>query len=101
MPREYTAQDRNITARAGDTFIVVLEANPTTGYTWEIAFDTAVLDLLDQQIAVAGTGIGAGSVERIRFRARATGQTPIHLRYKRSWEATSAREVVLSVQIAP
>jgi predicted secreted protein len=34
MPQEYTASDRVIWVRVGEDFVVVLAANPTTGYEW-------------------------------------------------------------------
>jgi inhibitor of cysteine peptidase len=85
------AQDdgRTITLKSGDTLIIELEGNPTTGFSWEVeAVDDAILALQgDAQYTASETGlVGSGGVFTFTFRAASKGQTPLQLVYHRSWE---------------
>ncbi len=99
MPKEYTDRDHEITARIGEDFSVALPANPTTGYEWVPEFDATMLQLTDRQFSSSGAQIGAGGVERFRFKALTAGDAYLRLIYKRSWEAISAKVVSIHVHI--
>jgi predicted secreted protein len=63
-----------------------VNANPTTGYTWEVGFDQSLLKLV-KRYTPSGTGmIGAGGVESFEFEGMKAGETEIYLNYKRSFE---------------
>ncbi|MEP7135294.1 MAG: protease inhibitor I42 family protein [Chloroflexota bacterium] len=85
-----TEQDagKTITLKTGDTLIVSLEGNMTTGFSWIPATQTPVL--LEQVGEVAVTpvsnAIGAPGKILLQFKATEKGQTNLHLDYKRSWE---------------
>jgi inhibitor of cysteine peptidase len=80
-----------IHVRAGETFAIVLEGNPTTGYSWQADADPEHLQLLDQTFEQEGKGIGAGGREVLRFRAVSAGEVDVACAYKRPWDA-KARE---------
>jgi predicted secreted protein len=79
-----------VTSRVGETFTITLAANHTTGYAWTLAQPP------DPQVAVsmgsvypgppAGSPPGRGSQEVWTFRAVGTGETPLTLEYRRSFE---------------
>ena len=79
-----------VTARVGETFTITLASNHTTGYAWTLAQPP------DTQVAVSlgsvypgpppGSPPGRGSQEVWTFRAVGTGETPLTLEYRRSFE---------------
>lgn len=68
--------------------VVILSANPTTGYTWalEIA-DEAVVSVTDDGIAPDSEELtGAGGMQRFELVGKAQGYTTVTFVYARSWE---------------
>jgi inhibitor of cysteine peptidase len=74
---------------AGDTILIQLFDNPTTGYRWEVeAAD-------ERHVTLAGTSFSAASPEKagsggtrtFAFSALSPGATEIRLVRRRSWEA--------------
>jgi len=60
---EFTNPAQRITVPVGVSFTINVNANPTTGYTWEVGFDQSLLKLV-KRYTPSGTGmIGAGGVE--------------------------------------
>lgn len=74
--------------RREQTLVVTLEANPTTGYTWEVAtIDESILRLLGEpQFLPESSAVGAGGTQTFRFEAIGTGQMDLQLVYRRPWE---------------
>lgn len=88
------AQDngRTLELSNGDTLIVGLEGNPTTGFSWEVeAVDDAVLAPQgDADYTASETGlVGSGGIFAFTFKAARKGQTQLQLVYHRSWEETA------------
>jgi inhibitor of cysteine peptidase len=94
LPRELTPADfgRVVELQRGQTVIVELSANRTTGYTW-----VAVLNgdpvLLQQGPARYVTSqsqdpnvVGAGGTEIFTFVANGVGEQEIEFEYRRPWE---------------
>lgn len=86
MPKTYTRDHPSIGVKAGDRFVVELDANPTTGYQWQPVFDPAALRLVGRDFSLAGAAIGGGGVERFRFESLAAGASQLSFAYQRSWE---------------
>jgi predicted secreted protein len=65
----------------GDTLVVRLAANPTTGYDWRLVSTNATLlpAAGDPQYAQAGELVGAGGVVTFRFLAEAAGEATVQL----------------------
>lgn len=99
MASVYTKSDNEITASVGDSIVIELEGNPTTGYEWKLHFDSDKLKLLDQQYKVGGGSIGAGGVQRFKIEALKPGQTTIRAVYKRAWEADPLEEHTFRVKV--
>jgi inhibitor of cysteine peptidase len=85
----------------GDTMEVVLDGNPTTGFTWEsVAPDTAVLQQVGEPEFVAETELlGSGGKFTFRFQAVGSGQTVLQLIYHRPWETDVAPERTFEVTV--
>lgn len=74
----------------GNTLVVTLLSNGTTGFSWgenaRIA-DTGIIHQLEHQYVDAETDIvGAPGVEKWTFEALDTGTTIVHLEYGQPWE---------------
>jgi len=85
----YTGNDSSIKAQAGGNFLIRLDSNPTTGYSWELADDYSqtVIELIESTYQAPETQRkGAGGQELWQFKAVGTGNTLITLRYRRPWE---------------
>jgi inhibitor of cysteine peptidase len=87
--------------KAGQTLVVSLEGNPTTGYTWEAAeLDEQVLRQLGEaEFNPESDAIGAGGVQTLRFETVNSGQTTLNLVYRRPWEADEEPTETFSVQV--
>jgi predicted secreted protein len=92
---------RVITIKNGDTLIIELEGNITTGFNWIPAPQNPVL--LDQagqpEVTPVSDQVGAPGKIILQFKAVAQGQTILHLDYKRSWETSVAPEKTYEVTI--
>ena len=80
---------REMQLKKGQTLVVTLEGNPTTGYTWEVAepLDEQVLRQAGEpEFKAESDLVGAGGVQILRFEAVNAGQTTLKLAYRRSWE---------------
>ncbi len=100
---QMAAADSDSTGRmgVGDTLIIELRGNPTTGYQWQL--DTADTRVLEPQgepdYAVSSNAMGAGGTYTFRFKAVASGQTTLRLVYKRPWEDSLSDETFEAVII--
>lgn len=73
----------------GQTLILTLPANPTTGYRWLVQNPAAkVLRSLGPEVYSAPEDIGivgSGGVSTWRFQAQTTGNDHLHLVYQQPW----------------
>jgi inhibitor of cysteine peptidase len=74
----------------GNTLIVTLYSNMTTGFSWDenaqIA-DTSILQQMEHQyISPESNSIGAPGLQQWTFKALKAGMTTVHLEYSRPWE---------------
>lgn len=76
-----------IEIKNGDNFSIVLETNPTTGYEWQVDFDSVYLELVEQKYAPDSPElIGSGGKETFKFLAKKSGTIEITFSYLRLWE---------------
>jgi inhibitor of cysteine peptidase len=77
-----------VTFEVGQTLVLTLASNPTTGYEWEVAeIDEAILkESYHEYKADWPVLIGSGGKDIWHFRAEAEGRTTLTLNYRRSWE---------------
>ncbi|GAK61400.1 secreted protein-like protein [Candidatus Vecturithrix granuli] len=73
---------------AGDVFVIVLEGNPTTGYTWELdTLDATIVQQIGEaEFTPESDAIGSGGKFTFRFQAISAGQSFLKLLYHRPWE---------------
>ncbi|NOH01564.1 MAG: peptidase inhibitor I42 [Chloroflexi bacterium] len=73
-----------IEAAAGDEFTIVLDANPSTGYHWELVeeLDAGVVQFVSRDYSAdQPVTIGSGGVDVWTFQAVGAGETQITLGY--------------------
>jgi len=69
-----------ILVKAGETFFIVVESNPTTGYHWEIVGDLNGVELVSREYTAGEPVIpGSGGVEVWIFKAVSSGETLVTL----------------------
>jgi predicted secreted protein len=89
-----------IEVEAGQTFVFSLESNPSTGYSWQLQFDSEFLKLVESVFVEISPGlIGAPGHESFKFLALKEGQVDIKMVYKRSWEPDHIDEQIKVVNI--
>ncbi len=93
----------SVQLRVGDTLRVVLAANVSTGYSWQVASNEAgVLESASSQnTPAAPQRMGAPGQQTLSFTARAPGQDHLTLNYARPWEKNTkpARTYDVSVTV--
>ena len=88
----------------GDTLVLTLEGNPTTGYVWEIeSNDPAVLESAGEpEFNPDSEAIGSGGTYTFRFTAVAEGKVTFKLVYQRPFEVNvqelKSCEVIINVK---
>lgn len=77
-----------VTLLRGQVLVLALDANPSTGFTWEVEqLDTSILRQLGLPMFQPGSDLmGAGGTQTFRFQSLRSGETDIRLAYRRPWE---------------
>jgi len=82
---------KQVELSVGQSLVVTLESNATTGYSWTLAqnSDESVLNETGHEyIAPQTTLLGAGGKEEWTFKALKKGTSTISMGYSRPWEST-------------
>lgn len=101
LTREHTGGQFHV--RPGDTVIIRLPENPTTGYRWAAdPVEGAGIALADSTFDQAGSGIGAAGTRTVTYRAIQAGTAWVRLKQWREWEGEGSViehfEVMIAVQ---
>ena len=83
------ANGKTIAVGKGDSLIISLESNPSTGYVWQVGKnDNAILKLVGQPAFRPSTDrmLGASGRQLFKFEAISTGSNALELGYVRPWE---------------
>lgn len=75
----------SISVADGQTFVIELESNPTTGYEWT-AEANANAELVKSSMVTSSTLPGAPGMQRLTFKATEAGSSTLILNYARSFE---------------
>ncbi len=82
------ADGTTVTAAAGDTIVISLAENPTTGYSWNMKLGKG-LKLVKTSYEpddTSGELVGAGGVRTWRIEATTAGEHTVSGVYERPWE---------------
>lgn len=83
--------DSRLEVHVGDTIVIPLPDNPTTGYRWELApLDGDDLVLEESTFQPAGAGVGGGGTAVWTLRAVDVGISDVKARRWRPWEGESS-----------
>ena len=91
-----------IELKKGQALVITLEANPTTGYTWEVVEprDEQVLRQVGEiEFKQESDLIGAGGVQIIRFEVVNAGRAALKLIYHRPWETDVEPLKTFAIQV--
>jgi inhibitor of cysteine peptidase len=80
------ANGKTVVLKAGQTLVIRLPENPTTGYRWAVE-SCGTMRLDKDEFFPIGTGVGAGGTRQLQWRAESSGRHHISLVLRRSWEA--------------
>ena len=103
-----TDSGKTISAAVGDTVIIELEANPTTGFSWDVkpAAKDAILVLKSKKFLTLSQlnpeiqpALGQGGVTTFTYQVANTGKAAISLSYRRPWEKEAKPAKVFNVTI--
>jgi len=96
-----TFDSRQIDVPVGESLVINLKENPTTGYTWHLngnpephlAFEETTFIPADVNQP------GQPGIHRWRLKARESGTAKLDFEYKRSWENNSIRHLTFTIQV--
>ena len=92
---------KTIELKIGDTLVISLEGNITTGYSWIPApQEPGLLEQVgDIEVTPVSDAVGAPGMIVLKFKAIEKRQTVLHLDYKRSWEEGVPLEKTFEVTV--
>jgi inhibitor of cysteine peptidase len=95
---------KTVTLKVGETLVVRLASNPSTGYTWETKdLDTQMLEQVGEAAFESPETppdlVGAGGTLVLTFKALEPGTTTLTLVYHRPWETDVAPLQTFSVTV--
>lgn len=94
-PPVYRNNSSPIYVGLNDEFVIALEANHTTGYSWRLAeeVDEEKVSLQSVEYEAGDTEVlGAPGEEKWTFKAEGEGRTELKFEYVRPWESAGAAE---------
>jgi inhibitor of cysteine peptidase len=101
MQVEVGEHDDVVQARVGDTVVIRLKENATTGYQWSVGDTSELVDVEYSEFTPPGQGAPGAAGERVvRIRALQGGSEVVRLNLGRSWELSSADRRDITIQIA-
>ncbi len=94
-------QGKTIQLTTGDTLVVRLESNASTGFAWYVKKGSTALLKLDSQdrIAPENANPGTPGAQVFTFRANGPGKGDLLLHYVRSWEKPQPDEQTFTVHL--
>lgn len=92
---------RQVELKEGQLLVITLEANPSTGYIWEVeGLDEKVLRQSGEiEFQQESNLLGAPATQIMRFQGAGEGQTALKLVYRRPWEKDVAPAKTFSLQV--
>lgn len=97
----FTDPSQPIIVNAGETFFIVVESNPSTGYHWEVLGDLNGIELVSREYTAAEPVMpGSSGVEVWTFKATTTGDASFTLgNYPPGEGTTHEQEVQFSITV--
>jgi len=86
---DHNADGSTVSLLPGQTLIIRLPENPTTGYRWAVDMSGG-MTLVSDDFSPTGAGVGAGGTRTLEWTSPALGSQRITLALRRPWEAAEA-----------
>jgi inhibitor of cysteine peptidase len=101
---EFSDPAKPVRVVAGNSFVITLESNRTTGYGWQFAslVDKDYLEVTEIRHGAKQTKmVGRGTKDSWTFKAVRPGQTVVSFEYVRPWEKDSppAKTAVFEINV--
>jgi len=103
MVKAYTTSTKDITANVGETFVIKLVSNPTTGYQWSI---TGPLSPAVQKVSsiyvptkTSSATVGSGGVDNWTFKAVSQGDALIQMEYLQAGSGQNGGTATFNVTV--
>lgn len=80
-------------------FSILLDSNPSTGYSWIPLFDEKFIELKNHSFKTNSKRLGSGGTESFKFNPIKHGTTILTMNYKRSWENHQLKEIKFEIRI--
>jgi inhibitor of cysteine peptidase len=89
VPLNAKDDGKRVELRPGQILAISLEANPSTGFGWELekTSQDIVQQLGEPSYKAQSDLVGAPGVQTLRFKVLKAGEVDLKLLYHRSWEA--------------
>jgi inhibitor of cysteine peptidase len=88
---------RDITLNVGQSAIITLAENPTTGYAWIFEIEpkeqNVITNIREKYVHQKTNLIGSGGIKEYSFKAENSGRVDIYGYYVRSWEEWDKNKV--------
>ena len=106
--KPYTDSTQTINTGTNQKFIIALDSNPTTGYSWQASYEESMVELVEARYEIPEMEkhervkqgiVGGGGIEYFQFKALKAGKTEVTLAYKRTWEEENLYQKVFTVII--
>ena len=93
--------DQSVGLEVGDILEVVLPANPSTGYVWEVGFynQSVLKPFGEPEYYNSSTNLGAEESQKLHFEAIDVGETELVLVYRRSFEIEGVDQQIFQVYV--
>jgi len=84
----------------GDTLVISLQENPTTGYRWQASAGNHLVPSGDEFLSPRESTMGAGGTRMLKFGVISAGNGEVKLQLRREWEtATPQASIDIKYQI--
>ncbi len=84
---ELTDPQQVIRVGSGEKFVIILDSNATTGYSWRAPERTSFVSLNSHRYEAPQSSMpGAGGREHFEFTAQSAGKESLIFQYSRPWE---------------
>ncbi|HYY58305.1 MAG TPA: protease inhibitor I42 family protein [Pyrinomonadaceae bacterium] len=92
---------RSLRLSVGETFLIRLNENRTTGFRWELKSKGAPACELADSVETESSGrVGEGGVHAWKFQAAKQGEATIKLQYHRPWEKDKPPERTFTLHVS-
>jgi inhibitor of cysteine peptidase len=99
--KSFNATDNNSTVdiKKGDTFKVVLDENPSTGYSWNASVTSGLSIVNDTYLPPNTDLLGASGTHVWEIKATGAGEQAFSGVYKRPWEPAMGNETMYMLTV--